>query len=155
MAEYENGLCNAENQANRERHKKYIKEWRKVQIELKRCTICGKQDERTKSGKTVCESCLTRCRENQRARQEKMREDGRCTKCGKTDSRTISGKYYCAECQAKRSEMQRKKNAAHMSGTCHRCGKVDERTASGKYLCEDCAEKARYRVLKYKRKNRQ
>ena len=136
----------------REKAKEALKAWRKKQADAGKCTICGKADERTASGATVCKSCLERCKINQRIRQDRLRAERRCTKCGKTDARTLSGLYLCAECQIKHAADQKARMARHVDGTCHRCGKVDARTQEGRYLCEWCAADARFRAKKYNRR---
>lgn len=137
-----------------QKSKEAHREWRRKQIEAGKCTICGKADERTQAGRTVCNACLERARRNQAARDERLRAERRCTRCGKVDARTLSGLYLCEECEAKHAQQQRDRRARHVDGTCHRCGKIDERTQGGRYLCAECAADARFRSNKYNRKKR-
>jgi len=53
----------------KERQNKASAELRAKRREQKICIFCANQDERTMSGKSLCESCFTRSQERQRARK--------------------------------------------------------------------------------------
>lgn len=77
-----------------------------------RCVSCGKQDERTIAGKTLCGVCAKRHSanimrnkerhyEHTKRRFERMKAEHRCVVCGNQDARTLIGKQKCAECAEK------------------------------------------------------
>lgn len=83
--------------------KEYTKQRYHRLKEEKRCTNCGKQDERTLSGKTMCQSC----ERNEKTYREKYadkraflynerKRQGLCTRCGKKNDR--KNKISCTEC---------------------------------------------------------
>ena len=77
-----------------------------------RCVRCGKQDERTIEGKTLCGVCAKKNSEyimrnkeryyaHTKRRFERMLSEHRCVDCGRQDARTLIGKQKCAVCAAK------------------------------------------------------
>lgn len=128
------------------------------------CTKCGKQDERTLSGKTEC----AKCAENERNAYIIRCRKNCCIKCGKQDERTLSGRCTCEECARKDRErkigrqLTEEQKAASLryhaetrrwrreKKRCVDCGRQDERTLSGKPRCAKCNAKANSRARKRK-----
>jgi len=121
-----------------------------------RCITCGKQDERTLSGKVRCNACFEKYREISRRRKPKTREqrdkenaDKRawaaklkslhaCTRCGTKDKRTLNGYTTCAICAAKHRRWQR--NCEDKERKHERTKKLrDLRREQG--LCPNCGGK--------------
>jgi len=157
-------------QKNKRHYMKMLKEGK--------CGRCGKIDDRTRQGRSMCAACnekshaqpkkpLTEERreaDNATKREwAKMRRDaGLCVDCGAKDARTINGKCWCLQCSRKRSARARaNRNPEHESelrlarkekriaaGMCSVCGKPKEEP--DKKMCIDCRVKAKYRKEKHK-----
>ena len=71
-------------------------------IEIGRCTRCGKRDQRILDGYVVCEVCAEKDRDRQRItrqrREKRARETRTCARCGAQDERTLGGKLCCEKC---------------------------------------------------------
>lgn len=96
-------------------------EWRKRMRLEKRCLNCGKQDERTLSGMSRCQSCADKENRMQRERMDAapqkraaknaaqrewrrmLRERCLCVDCKKQDAYTLNGHARCFECSQKNS----------------------------------------------------
>jgi NMD protein affecting ribosome stability and mRNA decay len=89
------------------------------------CVNCGRQDERTASGLTMCGACMekrekwqrredVRERHNaaQRARYGQLKEDGRCAFCGKPSR---PGRVLCAACAARDNERKKRRGTARLT----------------------------------------
>lgn len=74
-----------------------------------KCVACGKADERTQTGKTLCAHCDLNKRKATQKREKKLKAESRCVICGKQDKRTINGKIWCFSCALRRSESYRKR----------------------------------------------
>ena len=158
-------------EAHKERNKRhYLK-----RVREKKCVTCGKQDERTLSGRVYCQECETRHRANASPRkprtEEQKREEsankkawkerllalGACTQCGTKDKRTVRGMHLCVICAAKKSRSQKKhwdkgKQSAYMKSRRDAWREQGRCTYCGgrkeepeKMLCVDCRVKARMR----------
>lgn len=108
------------------------------------CARCGKQDERTLSGRTYCEACAQLDREqyggHRRDIYQQRKEQHRCINCGEQDERTLAGKTQCMKCSERTVERHRELCKSRTAeARCARCGGQDERTLSGKEFCEKCA----------------
>ena len=103
--------------------KKRKKTIRETRIKNHQCGVCGKQDERTLSGFTLCEDhqakqrarlrkyrstgygkYMTRKRNTER--NNKCKELGICVSCCKNDAKP--GRFYCEACIARYTERNRK-----------------------------------------------
>lgn len=118
---------------------KYSKDYREVRAETGLCVECGRQDERTISGKALCTSCTARHSEANRKTRVSLVEMGVCTRCHKRDA--IPGRRTCQECADELLEYNRARRARVSGGGTHcvQCGKQDERTLSGLTRCAECA----------------
>ena len=74
---------------------KKLYEYRK---ENQLCCQCGKQDERTLSGRTMCESCYDNKRKSRKYRDQIRFKKHECIICGKVDARTLAGRRMCEGC---------------------------------------------------------
>ena len=75
------------------------------------CTQCGKQDERTLSGRILCESCYNKAATTRRYRTEKRLKKHQCILCGKIDARTLAGHQLCEyHADYYRQRYERRKN---------------------------------------------
>ena len=165
-------------EAHKARNKRsYLKHVREM-----KCVTCGKQDERTLTGRVYCQECTDRHKANaspRKPRSEEQRKQesankkawkerllalGACTQCGTKDKRTVKGMHLCVTCAAKKRRSQRahwdnEKNNAYMKA------RRDAWRAQGlctycggkreepeKMLCVDCRVKARMREWARKRK---
>lgn len=101
------------------------------------CTICGKQDELTLSGRAYCRQCAERKREKRRTRKQ----EGRCTACGRQDDRTLAGKATCERCSEEISACKIQRERRYLeSGQCIICGRSDEPLQENG-MCSICTEK--------------
>ena len=93
----------------------------------KRCTNCGKQDERTLNGRRMCSKCAekdnarnrarlaenpeirTQKRDNLNAWRHDLMEKHLCVDCKRQDAYTLNGRARCFECSEKNREGQRKR----------------------------------------------
>ena len=78
----------------------------------RRCTRCGKIDERTKAGRVCCVVCAGRNYDDHKKRYYRRKSESRCVLCGKQDNRTLKGKVCCFSCAVKQTQSQEKKGAA-------------------------------------------
>lgn len=96
-------------------------------VDEKRCTCCGKQDERTLSGRVYCMDCYKRHKANASPRkkrtkaqqdeenktrrewQEMCRKLHMCVNCGAKDRYTINNHRLCLKCSTKKNSQQRAK----------------------------------------------
>lgn len=131
----------------------------------KRCTQCGKQDDRTLAGRTRCNECnaktyvprenrserqlLNEKRRRQEIRQERV-EAGLCRECGKEDYLTLRGSHVCVACKRIHKEAakryaesgkkaiyrKRRKEELIAEGKCIKCGRNPVET--GRKQCTDC-----------------
>lgn len=103
----------------------YMVGYRASRKARKLCGICGKSDERTRGGKSVCAACAEaraaydkeryprrteRLRETQRARRERLIAAHRCTDCGgelPQGWKTLC----CLACSLKRAEQRERRRA--------------------------------------------
>lgn len=81
------------------------------------CVQCGAQDDRTLSGKCMCERCseANKRRMRSKSRQEYQRDTYKmlkkhhfCITCRKQDAFTLAGRAQCAECSQRANENRRK-----------------------------------------------
>ncbi len=72
-----------------------------------RCVNCGKRDERTISGKTLCARCAEINNACRKARYLRHCAAGVCPHCGKRPSE--EGHIYCAACMADMRERGKKR----------------------------------------------
>lgn len=88
----------------------YSKEYYLNRKAMHVCVGCGKQDERTVRGLTLCGMCYEKGKEKRKARARALYADrkawGLCALCGKKDAYIISGRVLCAECCKKEAERQ-------------------------------------------------
>lgn len=115
------------------------------------CANCGRQDERTLSGRAYCRECAQKEKETKREKYAEMRRENRCVKCGRQDSRTLSGKAKCEKCadiqSADRIRAQRKDFEL---GKCRVCGRTGK-PLSESCMCSACRKKeAEEDSLRYK-----
>jgi len=138
----------------------------------RRCTACGKQDERTLRGNTRCFECYdkrkeqaerakgtekhrdqthARCGKAKEQRQQRA-EQKLCTNCGKPLAVLDAGYKQCCECRAK----ERKRKAKHFKpknrarwpemGLCWQCAAPLDPTLQSWHgkskLCPKCYERA-------------
>lgn len=116
---------------------------RKARKAAKECTVCGRQDERTLSGRALCEVCANKNLEHRKNRYHAMREARVCVVCGEQDQRTYAGWALCERCKDLRNEYGAKYREGHREkilgqqrayaikrdarlkevGLCSRCGK--------------------------------
>ena len=104
----------------------YMKEYRALRKRLKLCVQCGKQDERTISGRSYCFSCAEKYRKLSKGNYKKKSSEER------------------AEYNRRRKERWHKRKAEHR---CPRCNK-ELGTEYEYVICPSCREKA----LKERRK---
>lgn len=138
-----------------------------------RCTFCGKQDDRTLSGKTLCIICASKKDQYYARNKEKIKQRHQdffkflkdhhlCIYCHRKDAYTLSGRAVCSVCAEKRrNEMNKRydsrvnaircrnyRDSKKRAGLCVACGKRPP--VPGKVLCSECAldQKLRYRRRK-------
>lgn len=145
-----------------------------------KCVTCGKQDERTLSGRVRCQACFDKYKVHRTPKSRKKRNEENadkrewcailkslhaCTRCGTKDKRTINGFATCTVCAAKHRRWQsncedkerkheRTKKLRDMrreKGLCTNCGKK-KRQEPEKMLCIDC--RVRSRMNEWKRKQK-
>ena len=147
-----------------------------------RCITCGKQDERTLSGRVRCQACFDKYRAKSHGNTPKTREkrdaenaDKRawtaklkslhaCTRCGTKDKRTLNGFSTCMICAAKHRRWQQTsedKERKHARLKKLRDWRREQglctncggrREEPDKVLCVDC--RVRARMNEWKRKQR-
>lgn len=71
------------------------------------CTRCGKQDERTVSGRCLCSECWAKTQLSQQKRYNQRKTNRLCVDCGAQDSYTKRGKTLCFACAVKEAERHR------------------------------------------------
>lgn len=81
------------------------------------CVKCGAQDDRTLSGKCMCEKCAEalgrrqrtqRRRTYQRDTYQMLKAHHYCVSCRKQDAFTLAGRAHCAECNERANENRRR-----------------------------------------------
>lgn len=73
----------------------------------RRCVSCGKQDERTLSGKVHCESCNAADKLYRSETRQYLISRHRCVQCKAKDERTMRGLTLCQKCADKQAESRR------------------------------------------------
>ncbi len=126
--------------------KKYNREYgAKLRAERKAkglCEVCGE----TTEGKLRCKECLAKNAARQKARQQRLIEQGICKKCGKHGA--ADGHLYCEGCLAKVNAFTRKHTAKQTKEKrCHGCGIPCDR-----FRCEICNGKANGEIRKLKKR---
>ena len=97
----------------------YMKEYRALRKRLKRCLRCGKKDERTISGRSLCSVCTEKAREYSKANPKSPEKR--------------------AEQYIRKKERWQKRKSEHRCPICNK-----ELEDESKYiLCSSCREKAR------------
>lgn len=161
-------VSEAKRMSNRERcARAYM---RKVQE--RRCVICGRQDERTLTGRVHCLECYRkkqarRPRQKRTPEQQEIENESRrewearrvelqlCAKCGAKDKNTVNGHRLCLRCTAmkrvyaankydpeRRSEYIRKRRDRFRAEG--RCTRCGgKREDANKAMCVDCRVRAR------------
>ena len=106
-----------------------------------KCAKCGKEDERTRSGKRICRECLMeRRRVYALARYYRLKEQGICPSCGWTME---PGRSKCRACMDKaKPSLKKYRERLRKEHRCTNCGK---RLPEGSEMkrCEACRRKAR------------
>lgn len=78
------------------------------------CVLCGKEDNRTAAGFTVCRNCENSMIERRRYRSAMRIKRSECIQCGHKDSRTVQGFRYCESCAERQRISARKWREAHV-----------------------------------------
>lgn len=107
------------------------------------CIQCGRQDERTMSGKTCCKACEEKKRMYKNKSRERRRKEGLCIACG---GQSRPGYDLCEACALKNAEKLRDRYYRLKSeGICVMCGKAP--ASPGLTKCKKCRLREReYRV---------
>lgn len=115
------------------------------------CVQCGAQDDRTLSGKCMCERCAKtlgqrqrtqRRRDYQRDTYQMLKEHHYCVSCRKQDAFTLAGRAHCAECNERANENSRKvlRNPRKMEHRLNQSHKWREKMISER-RCVECGRK--------------
>ena len=167
-----------------EKRKKRRKKYYAKKRAERRCVSCGKQDERTLSGRTYCAECYAKRyvpysqrkprtperREienaDKRAWAKMYRDAGMCLRCGAKDKRTVNGKGLCMWCATKVNGEARKRRAENKEKY-NEYGKNRREKWKEEGLCSCCGGKkeepdkkmcidcrVRYRLAKKRRKEK-
>lgn len=72
----------------------------------RRCTVCGKQDDATVGGKTLCRECGQAQRDAIDRMRERKKERGECLFCS---SPAVPGKRLCQLCAEKSADGYRRR----------------------------------------------
>ena len=110
--------------------------------ELHLCVRCGEQDDRTRAGRTLCESCWKDQSERDAKRRKRLRSAGCCISCGNADDRTKAGLMLCARCALVSNRANKRyHDRARGKGLCTHCGKrIPE---PGHRTCRYCLDRQR------------
>ena len=91
---------------------KTVNDYRKLQYERRKtarqCVDCGTSDDRTRSGKILCENCTVKANRKNLMRRQKLIDAHRCACCGKQDRYTINGRSICFNCAVKSAEKSKR-----------------------------------------------
>ena len=168
----------ATEEEKRAKHYERNKRSYQKKVNERRCTCCGKQDERTLSGRVYCVECYERHKANasprkKRTRQQQLDENQTrrewearcrqvqiCVKCGTKDKYTINGHRTCMRCTALKNKQQRAKYDKQKSSD-YRKTRRDKWREQGrctycggkkeepdKAMCIDCRVKARMQRIR-------
>lgn len=103
------------------------------------CSGCGREDARTKSGKTYCAECAEKQMRWQKQRQAERRAAGVCILCGQTPR---EGHVLCQRCAERNRENFGERYARlKAAGMCISCGRNP--ASAGYVQCEECRGKYR------------
>lgn len=103
----------------KEEQRDYLREYRALRKRLKLCVRCGKKDERTISGRSLCSVCTEKASEYSKLNPKSPEKR--------------------AESYTRKKERRQKRKAEHRCPICNK-----ELDAESKYiLCPSCREKAR------------
>lgn len=112
----------------------YHKERRDYFKRNHRCVRCGNKDERTLSGKTVCQSCMDR---------EKIYRVNKATGIVTEKARISEAERIEHRNKVQREYMRKKREWRKQHHVCTECGATDALTLAGHARCTDCFEKLR------------
>lgn len=138
--------------AEKKKDNKWYYEYRK---RIGVCTRCGKQDDFTLLGRTICAECLKKRNNNKKYQDTypkykekyiaKLKQNHKCIRCG-AKLLDNSKKLTCERCARKQSEYDRKKRIISGvnyprgdNGLCFQCNKRP--AVEGYRLCEECYAK--------------
>ena len=115
------------------------------------CVQCGAQDDRTLSGKCMCQLCSEARRQQLRSPKRKeyqrdtyqmLKDHHYCVSCRRQDAFTLAGRAHCAECNERANENRRRtlRNADAMEHRLNQTRQWKEKIVS-EHRCVDCGKK--------------